>query len=47
SDRHPLMPNDASDAIYSHLDNSGKSMYISPFSREFMFDSAGFSYTVI
>ncbi|XP_072342417.1 T-cell surface glycoprotein CD3 gamma chain-like isoform X4 [Scyliorhinus torazame] len=27
SDRHPLMPNDASDAIYSHLDNSGKSMY--------------------
>ncbi|XP_038635606.1 T-cell surface glycoprotein CD3 delta chain-like [Scyliorhinus canicula] len=27
SDRHPLMHNDASDAIYSHLDNSGKSMY--------------------
>ncbi|XP_078415340.1 T-cell surface glycoprotein CD3 gamma chain-like isoform X3 [Cetorhinus maximus] len=27
SDRHPLMRNDAAEAIYSHLDNAGKSMY--------------------
>ncbi|XP_041029991.1 T-cell surface glycoprotein CD3 delta chain-like isoform X4 [Carcharodon carcharias] len=27
SDRHPLMRNDAAEAIYSHLDNAGKSTY--------------------
>ncbi|XP_078055272.1 T-cell surface glycoprotein CD3 gamma chain-like isoform X4 [Mustelus asterias] len=27
SDRHPLMRNEAADAVYSHLDNAGKSMY--------------------
>ncbi|XP_067910290.1 T-cell surface glycoprotein CD3 gamma chain-like isoform X3 [Heterodontus francisci] len=27
SDRHPLMRNDANDAVYSHLNNDGRSMY--------------------